>query len=195
MSGKHRIVLVNGAPGVGKSWLVKQIADWRQKHHLPSASVGFNDGLKKAVGAIVGLDLFNEAVYASFKTQVFVNGQTGREFMIMVSEGSKAFKPDIWVDRFIDRVTSNYSTKVLILCDSFGFPVEFHRLLADESTDTLNVYIDDGNGHTYAGIIEGDYRQFRGDSRVDLSRHCSIRAPDSSVAFEMVKTALLNRGW
>lgn len=193
--GKHRVVLINGAPGVGKSWLADRILEWRHKHHMPTVRVGFNDGLKKAVGAIVGLDLFNEEVYVRFKQTVFADGKTGRDWMITISEESKKFKYDIWVDRFIDRVTQHHSTNVLVVNDSFGFPVEYHRLLADEQLETLNVYIDEGNGHTMAMQTEGDYRQFKGDSRFDLSRHCSIRAANSTAAFEAVKTALINRNW
>lgn len=186
MSNKLHLVMINGAPEVGKSWLALNLED----RLVGSAKIGLNDALKDVVSKITGLNLFNEKVYSDFKKQIFENGETGREWMITISESSKKYDQAVWVKRFLERAKRLCRTRGLVLCDSFGFPIEYSTLLRDENVETLNVYIDDSKMQ-----LDGDYRQFAGDSRFDLSRHCTIRANNSNEALAKTLNAIINRGW
>lgn len=179
---RKKVVMVNGAPGVGKTWLAQQL---RKLYQI--TPVGLNEALIDTMCVITGLDLYCPEIYAAFKEGTFENGKTGRAWMITVSEESKMFYQTVWVERFVDKLLLRSGTTYV--CDSFGFPIEFAALIGNDLVDMLTVYI--GAEQT----IEGDYRQFEGDSRFDLSRHCSIRAVNSDEALEKVKVSLRNRNW
>lgn len=186
---RRRVILINGAPGVGKSWVVQQL----QKMNRDIVAIGLNTALIETLSVITGLDLKVPEVYARFKTTVFENGLTGRDWMIMVSEGSKEFDGYNWCKAFIRKCLA-LPVQRIIACDSLGFPNERDFFLASDDVDTLNVYIHDSDG-SGGPVLEGPYRQFSGDSRFDLSRHCSIRAGNSDLALAMIQRSIINRGW
>lgn len=188
---KYRLILVNGAMGVGKTWLAKELA--RERPGIRAVSL--TDSMKRVMSAMTGLNLFEEKVYADFKNQIFENGLRGRDWQIQVSESAKEYDPLVWVKRFMDIVKERTNER-LVICDSFGFPIEFHGLIAREDVDCLTVYIDDApDGDLPNMVCDGDYRQFANDSRFDLSRHCTIRALNSTKALIAVRQALKIRNW
>lgn len=210
MSVRHKIVLTNGAPTVGKTWLVNALYEWGSQFQGPTKrhpkKVKFADGIYKTVSTMFALPKdMNDESWREFKDRKWrteenqnVFAMNGRDVLIHIGLLGRKLDPNMWINNLISHVIHEDSKSprgFLWLNDDTGFSNEILSLQAHPDFDCLTVYIDDGDGHALASQIDGDYRQFVNDSRFDLSRHCTIRAPNSTAAFEQVKQALLSRGW
>lgn len=204
MSERHKVVLINGAPGVGKSWLAKQIVDrskvFQSDIHLRAKRIGFADSIRRAIAMIMGynFEAMDDSHWTTFKNQQFNDGTTGRDLMIEIGNGMRRRVTAHWVYRMVHMIEEGDlagSRGFLWVVDDWGFPDEFEILRAHPNFDLLTVYIDEGDGHTSHMQTEGELRQFVRDSRFDLSRFCSIRAANSTSALQLALKSIKNRGW
>jgi len=214
MAIRHKVVLINAAPGVGKSWLAQKVVDWTLQFQDPTVRagkrLGFADGIRRTVQAMFGLpDKMDDESWREFKSRQWELGpggkgldgveqdgpfKTGRGVMTDIGQYGRELDPNMWINNAINHIIKKDSTIVkgfLWIIDDCGFPHEIQSIQAHRDIDSLTVYISD----SYADVTDGDYRQFDNDSRFDLSRHCTIRAQDSDKALTQVKQAILNRGW
>jgi hypothetical protein len=177
-----RYLLINGAPGVGKSWLAREIKKCSQRY----GRISYADPIRKVTGAFFGIDLSDPAVYDKFKTDMFY-GLTGRQWMIHFGNTGRQADINHWVDTVV-RNTIHSSLNSLYIIDDWGFDNEYLRINSTPGADVLTVYV--GKDHA-----SKEYEQFPGDSRFRCTQFCAIRAPDSSSALNAVKNALVRRGW
>jgi len=198
MSIKHKVVMFNGGVGVGKSWasdrLMEELTGFQSYSSRTGKRLGFRTGIDRATLAMLGKDSMTPLEWAEFKVSILPNMMTGRQFMIHLATLGRAMSPTHWTDIFIKEVRRMDSINLkgfIFVVDSFGFPDEFERLRVQEDFDLLTVYIDDDHYR----VTEGEFRQFDNDSRFDLSRYCTIRAENSTVALRCVLKSLVNRGW
>lgn len=208
MSARHRIILINGPIGVGKTWLANKLrerslefqSDFRRRADI----VGFADPIRETIRCMFpmrNLDTADE--WRTFKDAVLIEAEdrvdsnritdfTGRDLMILIGNTLRAHDPSHWIKVFLHHVRMKDSKNLygfLHICDDWGFENEFQVPSTQPDFDILSVYIGESM------VTEGPLRQFDNDSRFDLSRYSHIRAPNSSVAFEKVCQAITNRGW
>lgn len=200
MAIRHKMILINGQPGIGKTWTADRLMEicngFQSPTQRPAKREGFREGLDKVMWSFCGATTDEQKRYfssQSFKVSLLPNGWTGRKLWIHLAETAKAiFGTDHWVKLCADRIRieNAYAPKgFLWISDSFGFPEEFFALIGMPDFELLTVYI--GEEQT----TEGSYRQFNGDSRFDLSRHCTIRVSNSTAAVPAILQALNIRGW
>jgi hypothetical protein len=148
-------------------------ADW----HIYKDCVIFPDGFKTYDGTI----------------------WTGRDLLIHLSNIGLAHSLTHWIERMLRDIKESDKAVLkgfLYVCDSIGMPFELQYAQSREDFDILAVYIGDTDSSgEWQMRLDGEYRQFKNDSRFDLSRHCSVRAPNFTEALAKVKQAILNRGW
>ena len=201
MSVRHKIVLINGAPGVGKSWftreIIKALNEFQSPYKRVAKRVKLVDSVYRAAVSMFELTLpqskNTDEFWNEWKKQKIGN-KTGREIIIDLERYGAALDESLWLNnmvKHIKRVDATCLPGFLWLYDGCGMPNEMMHFMAHKDFDSLTVYI--GNGEQ--PVLEGDYKQFDGDSRFDLSRHCTIRAVDKTHALAQTLQALSNRGW
>lgn len=208
MSIKHKVIMINGAPGVGKSWLA---------HELYKASVGFQSdvlraarrikfasGIYDTVATMMGFPKdMSDKLWSEWKeSYVRLNNgmndgaMTGRELLIHVGELARTFDVNHWTKRMMEEIKQTDAKSLrgfLWIVDDLGFPEEFLEVRKDESFEYLTIYIGD--------IIESstnapsEFIRFMRDSRFNLSRYCHIKASTSSEALTKTLASIKNRGW
>lgn len=190
----YKLVMLNGAPGSGKSPAAADLVKRLKNDGVNAYSAGFNDVLRRIIADMFGtMILFSDAEYAKFKATVLPSGKSGRDAMIALAEAMKEVEPAIWARLFHERILKDYVHRdkpmPLIICDSFGFAIEFQYLRSRPEVDLFGVFVNCEHDNTQHG------EQFANDSRYNLRHLCAVHAPSSFHAVDLAMKALHRRKW
>lgn len=178
------IVLINGAPGSGKSMLAQTITYDRSWWHIDSFAAPLRRQLVSFIRSELGI---TPPPYAESK-KLAIYGRTGRQWMIEWGLAGRRLDENMWAKALVARFDHVWDANVFII-DDLGFASEQQYLtqFAHDNPEyrLFTVYLDsehwlpaDERKSSHRGYKH--YEQFDNDSRICLRNYARLTNPTPS---------------